>query len=102
MQDHLDDEASTEASVAGDDLNRKHYPPITSDPVWRLEMIDKDGASHRKLASNNIDTVQEFLRMLNVKPQELHAVSSLLLPIKLLYVIEQLQTGTKFEPLDCF
>lgn len=75
MQEHLDGEASTEASVDAD-LNRKHYPPITSDPVWRLEMIDKEGASHSKLASNNIDTVQEFVRMLNVKPQELQAVSS--------------------------
>lgn len=71
--------------MAGD-LNRKHYPPITSDPVWRLEMIDKEGECHRKLASNNIHTVQEFVRMLNVKPQELYAVSSLLLPpIILLY-----------------
>ncbi|KAF8673280.1 hypothetical protein HU200_048836 [Digitaria exilis] len=65
--------ASTEASVAGD-LNQKHYPPVLDDPVWRLEMIDKEGASHRKLTSNNIDTVQEFVRMLNVKPQELHAI----------------------------
>ncbi|TVU23694.1 hypothetical protein EJB05_26073, partial [Eragrostis curvula] len=44
------------------------------DPVWRLEMIDREGASHMKLTSNNIDTVQEFLRMLHVKPDELRAI----------------------------
>lgn len=67
-------EGMTEAFVVGN-RNQKHYPPVRRDPVWRLEMIDKDGAPHRNLTSNNVRTVQDFLRMLNVKPHELRAVS---------------------------
>ncbi|TVU23693.1 hypothetical protein EJB05_26072, partial [Eragrostis curvula] len=66
-------EAMTEAFVVGD-VNQKHYPPDLGDPVWRLNMIDKDGVAHRKLTSNNVDTVQEFARMLYVKPDELRAI----------------------------
>lgn len=69
-------EAMTEASVVGD---WKHYPPVLADPVWRLEMIDKDGEFHRKLTSNNVDTVQDFCRMLQIQPDELRAVSSLII-----------------------
>lgn len=69
-------EGMTEAFVVGD-LNQKHYPPVLGDPVWRLEMVDKDGAVHRELMRNNVDTVQELIRMLNVKPQEMDAVSCL-------------------------
>ena len=54
---------------------KKHYPPALVDDVWRLSKIGKDGAFHRKLAQHGIRTVQEFLRMLTVKPDALRAVS---------------------------
>ncbi|XP_066340213.1 disease resistance protein RGA5-like isoform X2 [Miscanthus floridulus] len=70
-------EAITEAFMVRDhrgDLYPKHYPPVLGDSVWRLEKIGKEGAFHRKLMRNNIGTVQEFLRMLAVKPNELRAI----------------------------
>ncbi|CAD6256254.1 unnamed protein product [Miscanthus lutarioriparius] len=70
-------EAITEAFVVRDhrgDLYRKHYPPVLGDSVWRLEKIGKEGAFHMKLRCNDIGTVQEFLWMLAVKPNELRAI----------------------------
>ncbi|RLM92386.1 calmodulin-binding protein 60 B-like isoform X1 [Panicum miliaceum] len=70
-------EAMTEAFVVRDhrgELYRKHYPPVLGDDVWRLEKIGKEGAFHRKLRHNNVITVQEFVRMLMVKPDELRAI----------------------------
>jgi hypothetical protein len=58
------------------DLNRKHYPPAPDDPVWRLEMIDKDGEVHKKLMSNHIRTVQDLFRFAFVKQIEFVEVSS--------------------------
>ncbi|GJN25683.1 hypothetical protein PR202_gb13544 [Eleusine coracana subsp. coracana] len=50
---------------------QKHYPLVLSDPVWRLDMIDKDGEFHKStsktLTRNNVHTVQEYLRMLNAR-----------------------------------
>lgn len=56
-------------------MYRKHYPPVLGDDVWRLEKIGKEGAFHRKLTQHNVRNVQEFLRLLTVKPDELRAVS---------------------------
>ncbi|KAF0920260.1 hypothetical protein E2562_034109 [Oryza meyeriana var. granulata] len=70
-------EAMTEAFVVRDhrgELYRKHYPPVLGDDVWRLEKIGKEGAFHRKLTQNNVRNVQEFLRLLTVKPDELRAI----------------------------
>ncbi|CAD6256307.1 unnamed protein product [Miscanthus lutarioriparius] len=70
-------EAITEAFMVKGyrgDLYPKHYPPVLGDSVWRLEKIGNEGAFHRKLRRNNIGTVQEFLRMLAVKPNELRAI----------------------------
>jgi hypothetical protein len=70
-------EAVTEAFVVRDhrgELYRKHYPPALGDDVWRLQKIGKEGAFHRKLALHGVTNVQEFLRMLAVKPDELRAV----------------------------
>jgi hypothetical protein len=53
----------------------KHYPPVLGDLVWRLQEIDKRDKFHRNLTRNNIRTIQEFLRMLMVKPDDLRAVS---------------------------
>uniref|UniRef100_A0A0D9UWG6 Protein SAR DEFICIENT 1 n=1 Tax=Leersia perrieri TaxID=77586 RepID=A0A0D9UWG6_9ORYZ len=70
-------EAMTEAFVVRDhrgELYRKHYPPVLGDDVWRLEKIGKEGAFHRKLTQHNVRNVQEFLRLLMVKPDDLRAI----------------------------
>ncbi|GJN05893.1 hypothetical protein PR202_ga23567 [Eleusine coracana subsp. coracana] len=70
-------EAMTEAFVVRDhrgELYRKHYPPVLGDDVWRLEKIGKEGAFHRKLTRHGVKNVQEFLRMLTVKPNELRTI----------------------------
>ncbi|GJN04853.1 hypothetical protein PR202_ga22429 [Eleusine coracana subsp. coracana] len=53
---------------------QKHYPPVLRDPVWRLDLIDKEGEFHKTLTRNNVHTVQEFLRMLSVKPTWLRMI----------------------------
>uniref|UniRef100_A0A453DTR9 Uncharacterized protein n=2 Tax=Aegilops tauschii subsp. strangulata TaxID=200361 RepID=A0A453DTR9_AEGTS len=70
-------EAMTEAFNVRDhrgELYRKHYPPALTDDVWRLEKIGKEGAFHRKLRQNGVETVQEFVRMLTVRPEMLRAM----------------------------
>ncbi|CAK9133455.1 unnamed protein product [Ilex paraguariensis] len=59
-------EAMTESFIVKDhrgELYKKHHPPILEDEVWRLEKIGKDGAFHKKLASEGIETVQDFLKL---------------------------------------
>ncbi|KAG2563909.1 hypothetical protein PVAP13_8KG373600 [Panicum virgatum] len=71
-------EAITENFMVIDDehetYGRKYYAPVLGDSVWRLDKIGKDSAFHSKLKRNNIETVQEFLRMLMVKPDQLRAI----------------------------
>jgi Calmodulin binding protein-like len=55
---------------------KKHYPPALKDEVWRLEKIGKDGAFHKKLNTNGINTVEDFLRHLIRDQQGLRSVSS--------------------------
>lgn len=55
---------------------KKHHPPSLDDEVWRLEKIGKDGAFHGKLASQNIKTVQDFLKLSIVNPRKLRTVFS--------------------------
>ncbi|XP_057962886.1 calmodulin-binding protein 60 B-like [Malania oleifera] len=58
-------EAISEAFMVKDhrgELYKKHHPPSLADEVWRLEKIAKDGASHKRLSSNNIETVKDFLQ----------------------------------------
>lgn len=72
-------EAVTEAFVVRDHRGercRKHYPPALADDVWRLEKIRMGGVFHTRLMCRNVGTVQEFVRMLMVNPDELRAVSS--------------------------
>lgn len=47
---------------------------MLNDEVWRLEKIGKDGAFHKKLASENINTVQDLLKLSIVDPQKLRTV----------------------------
>ncbi|XP_057961380.1 calmodulin-binding protein 60 B-like isoform X2 [Malania oleifera] len=59
-------EAISEAFIVKDhrgELYKKHHPPSLVDEVWRLEKIAKDGASHKRLASYNINTVKDFLQL---------------------------------------
>ncbi|XVF57566.1 hypothetical protein PTKIN_Ptkin06aG0215900 [Pterospermum kingtungense] len=59
-------EARSEAFVVKDhrgELYKKHYPPSHGDEVWRLERIAKDGAFHKRLTSNTVLTVKDFLRL---------------------------------------
>ncbi|KAG6627496.1 hypothetical protein CIPAW_15G132600 [Carya illinoinensis] len=67
-------EAMTEAFVVKDhrgELYKKHHPPALGDEVWRLEKIGKEGTFHKKLHSEGINTVQEFLKLSVVHPQKL-------------------------------
>ncbi|KAK4782535.1 hypothetical protein SAY86_016637 [Trapa natans] len=70
-------EAITEAFVVRDhrgELYKKHYPPSLNDDVWRLEKIGKDGAFHKKLVSEGIKTVQDFLKMSVVDTPKLREI----------------------------
>ncbi|KAL1068623.1 hypothetical protein V6Z11_D12G209700 [Gossypium hirsutum] len=55
-------------------LYKKHYPPMLGDEVWRLDMIGKNGIIHKRLASEGINTVQDFLKMSVVSPGELRRI----------------------------
>ncbi|XP_022727257.1 calmodulin-binding protein 60 A-like isoform X2 [Durio zibethinus] len=58
-------EAKTESFIVRDHrVYKKHHPPSLSDEVWRLEKIGKDGAFHKRLSQENINTVKDFLTML--------------------------------------
>jgi hypothetical protein len=54
---------------------KKHYPPALEDEVWRLEKIGKDGAFHKRLSQEGIETVQQFLSLLFMHPLKLRNVS---------------------------
>nr|CAD1842382.1 unnamed protein product [Ananas comosus var. bracteatus] len=54
------------------ELYRKHHPPYLGDEVWRLEKIGKDGAFHKKLALQHVNTVQDFLKLFEVDRHHLH------------------------------
>lgn len=53
---------------------KKHHPPDLSDEVWRLEKIGKGGAFHRRLNRENINTVKDFLTLLNLDASRLRQV----------------------------
>ncbi|XP_010926000.1 protein SAR DEFICIENT 1 [Elaeis guineensis] len=70
-------EAMTEPFTVKDhrgELYRKHYPPTLGDEVWRLEKIGKDGAFHKRLSAARIDTVQDFLKLSVINPDELRRI----------------------------
>ncbi|XP_043694630.1 protein SAR DEFICIENT 1-like [Telopea speciosissima] len=70
-------EAMTESFMVKDhrgELYKKHHPPSLQDEVWRLEKIAKDGAFHRKLASENIHTVQDLLKLWVVDSAKLRRI----------------------------
>ncbi|XP_054822616.1 protein SAR DEFICIENT 1-like isoform X2 [Prosopis cineraria] len=70
-------EGFTESFVVKDhrgELYKKHHPPVLQDEVWRLEKIGKDGAFHKKLSSEGINNVQEFLKLSVVDPARLREI----------------------------
>lgn len=70
-------EGFTDAFIVKDhrgELYKKHHPPMLEDEVWRLEKIGKGGAFDKKLASKDINTVQDFLRMHVTSPGQLRKI----------------------------
>ncbi|XWS28076.1 hypothetical protein CRYUN_Cryun25bG0034600 [Craigia yunnanensis] len=70
-------EAKTEAFTVKDhrgELYKKHYPPALNDEVWRLEKIGKDGSFHKKLNTEGIFTVEDFLRLVVRDQQKLRNI----------------------------
>ncbi|CAF2064668.1 unnamed protein product [Brassica napus] len=73
-------EAMTEAFIVKDhrgELYKKHHPPMLEDEVWRLEKIRKDGPLHKKLSSENINNVQDFLKLSVVDLDRLRQISQM-------------------------
>ncbi|OWM89265.1 calmodulin-binding protein 60 B-like [Punica granatum] len=70
-------EAKTEAFTVKDhrgELYKKHYPPALNDEVWRLEKIGKDGSFHKRLNSQGIFFVEDFLRLVVRDQQKLRNI----------------------------
>ncbi|TKY60945.1 SAR DEFICIENT 1 protein [Spatholobus suberectus] len=70
-------EGMTEPFVVKDhrgELYKKHHPPMLHDEVWRLEKIGKDGAFHKKLSKEGINSVQDFLKLSVVDPHRLRKI----------------------------
>nr|CAD1839518.1 unnamed protein product [Ananas comosus var. bracteatus] len=70
-------EAKTESFMVKDhrgELYKKHHPPSLVDEVWRLEKIGKDGAFHKRLACENINTVKDFLTLLSLDATRLRNI----------------------------
>ncbi|KAI8018409.1 Calmodulin-binding protein 60 A [Camellia lanceoleosa] len=70
-------EAKTESFIIKDhrgELYKKHHPPSLPDEVWRLKKIGKDGAFHKRLSSENVHSVQDFLRLFFVNPARLRNI----------------------------
>ncbi|CAL5011938.1 unnamed protein product [Urochloa decumbens] len=56
------------------ELYKKHYPPLLTDNIWRLKNIGKDGPIDKRLESEGIRTVQEFLKLNTIDPEKLRAL----------------------------
>ncbi|KAJ7945914.1 Calmodulin binding protein-like [Quillaja saponaria] len=70
-------EAKTEPFIVRDhrgELYKKHHPPSLLDEVWRLEKIGKEGAFHKRLSREKINTVKDFLTLLFTDPARLRTI----------------------------
>ncbi|KAF9671538.1 hypothetical protein SADUNF_Sadunf12G0057900 [Salix dunnii] len=70
-------ESKTESFIVRDhrgELYKKHHPPSLFDEVWRLEKIGKDGAFHKRLNRENINSVKDFLTLLFIDPSRLRYI----------------------------
>ncbi|KAJ1268235.1 hypothetical protein BS78_07G120600 [Paspalum vaginatum] len=50
---------------------KKHHPPFLTDNLWRLKNIGKDGPIDKRLESEGIRTVQDFLKLNTMNPERL-------------------------------
>jgi hypothetical protein len=57
---------------------KKHYPPILTDNIWRLKNIGKDGPIDKRLESEGVKNVQDFLKLNTMDPDKLKNVSIIL------------------------
>ncbi|GJN16471.1 hypothetical protein PR202_gb03462 [Eleusine coracana subsp. coracana] len=57
------------------ELYKKHYPPSLADNVWRLKNIGKEGPIDKRLESEGIKNVQDFLKLNTINPDKLKTVS---------------------------
>ncbi|KAL8118290.1 calmodulin-binding protein 60 A-like [Apium graveolens] len=55
-------------------LYGKKYPPALSDEVWRLDGIDKKGAFRERLKGGNVESVEDFLKLLVMDPESLKSI----------------------------
>uniref|UniRef100_A0ACD5WQH7 Uncharacterized protein n=1 Tax=Avena sativa TaxID=4498 RepID=A0ACD5WQH7_AVESA len=53
------------------ELYKKHYPPTLTDNIWRLKNIGKDGPIDKRLESEGVKNVQDFLRLNTMDPDKL-------------------------------
>ncbi|KAM0919833.1 hypothetical protein ACQ4PT_007978 [Festuca glaucescens] len=53
------------------ELYKKHYPPILTDNIWRLKNIGKDGPIAKRLESEGVKNVQDFLKLNTMDPDKL-------------------------------
>ncbi|KAL8457690.1 hypothetical protein ACS0TY_035530 [Phlomoides rotata] len=70
-------EARSEPFIVRDhrgELYKKHHPPSLSDEVWRLEKIGKDGAFHKRLRKERVNTVKDFLLLVFLDPTKLRNI----------------------------
>ncbi|GJN03315.1 hypothetical protein PR202_ga20745 [Eleusine coracana subsp. coracana] len=56
------------------ELYKKHYPPSLTDNVWRLKNIGKEGPIDKRLESEGIKNVQDFLKFNTINPDKLKTV----------------------------
>ncbi|OEL32516.1 Calmodulin-binding protein 60 C [Dichanthelium oligosanthes] len=56
------------------ELYKKHFPPLLSDNIWRLKNIGKDGPIDKRLDSEGIRTIQDFLKLNTIGPDKLRAL----------------------------
>lgn len=54
----------------------KKYPPTLSDEIWRINKIGKKGVFHDRLKKENIESVEDFLKLLVMEPERLKKVNS--------------------------
>ncbi|TVU06459.1 hypothetical protein EJB05_49676 [Eragrostis curvula] len=70
-------EAVSESFMVKDhrgELYKKHYPPSLTDNVWRLTNIGKGGPIDKKLESEGVKNVQDFLKLNTIDPDKLRTL----------------------------
>lgn len=55
-------------------VNKKHHPPRGEDEVWRLEGIRRNGEYHKRLSSQGILTVDNFVTAYQMNYRSLRKV----------------------------